>query len=198
MLCPDLNALHLKHKPKAFPGLGRGHTMKQNLQYSVVTPSWARKLACLATLLSCASVWAQTELNPSPAAMDLQLQARAWYSQQKSYSLDRVQMSAMDSKLAVKPCAGQVRFDQPFQNQNVIRARCSEPNSQYFMTAQVSTMALNKAQNADMATFTPNALQAKTVEVSPINTVKAQPLAAPTPSPAFLPPVTNPASTPMR
>jgi len=196
MLCPDLNALHLKYKPNAFPGLGQGHSMKQNLQYSVVTPSWARKLACLATLLSCTGVWAQTELNPSPAALDLQLQARAWYSQQKSFSLDRVQMSAMDSKLAVKPCAGQVRFDQPFQNQNVIRARCSEPNSQYFMTAQVSAMVLNKAQSADMAALTPNALQTKTVEVSPINTVKAQPLVAPTPSPAFLPASYKPSINP--
>ncbi len=212
MLCPDMNAFKKKHKPLLPEGLGQGHVMNQQLKNANPAFRWAHSWAYLGALLGCAGVWAQSELNPSPAALDLQLQARTWFSQQKSYPLERIQMSAMDNKLAVKACTGQMRFDQPFQNQNVVRARCSEPNSQYFLTAQVSALIIGKTSSGESGSLTPNIASSappvtpsvtpstKPVELSSLNTAKTQPtLTSSAPAektPVFLPASYKPSINP--
>ena len=186
MLCPDQNALHFNSKRLASPGMGPGDAVSQHFQKAPTRrPHWVATACCWAALLSCVGAWAQTELNPSPAALELQRQAREWFSRQKSYPLEHIQMTAMDSKLAVSACAAQVRFDQPFQNQNVVRARCSEPNSQYFMTAQLSPMVLNKTATRDSSSPLSSAPPAKTADISPAISLKA-PTPAPS-APVFLP-----------
>ncbi len=194
MLCPDINALDLKRKTRAFPSLGQGDYMKRVPKTGSSPRHWSHRWCCLTALLSCGGLWAQADLNPSPAALNLQNQARQWFSQQKSYPLDHIQMSAMDGKLVVGPCMGSLRFDQPFQNQNVIRARCSEPNSQYFMTAQVSPMVLNTAQAPSIPLVTPNSPPSKATDLKPVASSKSEPQA--TLSTVFLPATYKPSLNP--
>jgi flagella basal body P-ring formation protein FlgA len=185
MLCPDQNALHFNSKRLASPDLVTGHALGQRSQQAPTQPRWVATACCWAALLICVGAGAQTELNPSPAALELQRQAREWYSQQKSYPLDHIQIAATDSKLAVSACATQIRFDLPFSNQNVVRARCSEPNSQYFMTAQVSPMVLGKTTTREASAALPSPPAGKTADPSPVSSSKA-PTPAPS-TPVFLP-----------
>jgi flagellar basal body P-ring formation protein FlgA len=103
--------------------------------------------------------------SSSPAlngATQLQNEARNWLAQTLSLQPEQVQIAEMDGRLKFQPCSSGAKFDHPFANRQVIRARCESPNWQFFLKAQFSDeQATSKASQVNLPIATTQATTPK-------------------------------------
>lgn len=68
---------------------------------------------------------------------ELLQQMRKWVSSSQSVTIESVFAQPMDHRIKVENCQTPVQFDHPFSNKQTVRARCDQPNWQYYLQVSV-------------------------------------------------------------
>ena len=58
--------------------------------------------------------------------------ATLWISQQLKISEDKINVVAPDKRVRIVHCKNQLKFDFPFDSKETVRAKCDNPNWQFF------------------------------------------------------------------
>ena len=72
------------------------------------------------------------------SSSELTSQAHQWATQQYGVKPQQVRVAPPDERINIQPCTTRWQFDQPFNNDTTVRARCSQPNRQVFLRVEVA------------------------------------------------------------
>ena len=116
-------------------------------------------------------------LSTTNGAVQLQMDAKNWLTQMLKLNPEQVQISDMDARLKVQPCLSGVSFDHPFANRQVVRARCENPNWQFFLRA---TLSEEQSASNSLKTLPSNGPTQTAAPSKPINSLSVQSAKPPT------------------
>jgi flagella basal body P-ring formation protein FlgA len=82
--------------------------------------------------------------------------ARLWLAEQHGAVLASSRFDALDARLRIPACATDWRYDHPFSSTGTVRARCPEPQAQFYLTLSPSPAAgETKAKQSGIAGAAP-------------------------------------------
>ena len=118
-------------------------------------------------------------INPGQVKIDAQL--KSWLANIEHVNEANISVSLLDYRLKIEPCEKQVAFDFPFSSHKTVRARCENPNWQYYL--QVSVIQPSSTANPVTNPPTPSPANLTGDATPPKNTPsETQPTKAPTQS----------------
>lgn len=91
-------------------------------------------LALVSALLACNLAHAAPAAAGITPLQSLDLQARQWASQQAQWRGQELALAPLDPRITVSGCQQMLQFDQPFANPSAVRARCTQPSWQLFIS----------------------------------------------------------------
>lgn len=71
------------------------------------------------------------------SSSELTSQAHQWVVQQYGVKPQQVRVAPPDERINIQPCPARWQFDQPFNHDTTVRARCSQPSRQVFLRVEV-------------------------------------------------------------